>query len=1423
MKKLYRSALVAGVLALGVAACGDDVTIVEPEPTPPPPLSVTLTPANQSIVVGETADFAVGISGGSDAAQSSWTCSSSASGVASVATTDTGCRATGAAAGNASITVTVTKGNQSANAGAQVVVAPAEGEGVAATVSIGQITKGGLTQPVDIDNVFGQIDVSLNVNPNDQTVTRVQVLVDGDVAAEQVLTTGGLEMEAMVDETGEALQVITLSFDTGDYEVDEDANSATPSYLNGEREIQARIFVEEAPEEPAASNVITLNFNNDDGFHVLAEDDGNTAVDTDGLFWRGGPDFSIEVTPIPVMYSGGVVTQMTTQLRRLQSGPWAGVEACATPSANVNRDIDSGSDLDFDFSCSNVEADMFVPYVTTVVAPGEAGPSIGGSDISNYAGVLNLSESDDHPFPARLDTRAPQVVDATDWTYRLVRQPGLDNTGNWLNDQYNFGVTTGTTSARTFNRSNVADGGVSETSNWDALYAVSTNTSGTNIVAGPSATLTGADLAAAVGAGVESVTNTAYYAWGIAEDRLENRNFFRQEVNAPDHSATSRSFGYDATEPLLVMSDDSTEVGVFVEQYSIVDNLNAGDQIAAEATDNASGFNLMYAANHGIVGVRGMFEGNGAQERNNVVGTGSTTPNTFATVRAGNRINTLADISAANLSYITQTALTIEVPSLGTLPGLDPARYYVYQLELRDQAGNFVRDYRGTYVNNGSDPRIENLTRPAAFTADAAFNVGLVTDSVEVLEGHLEIAYPNIGGTLVWERPGAAVSSVLRMNADILDGELFNDVIYRPQMDVDFPMGLDAFGLPFLRSIQALGSGTTNSKPDSARVRIYNGFAASDEDVNATTANAAGDGISEFEVRTLPAEAIDNASTNYTTVFGGASFEIVRGDGPGVEDCNAEYCVRAIGPQSTFTNPFPGGSVLIVWADDAAAFGPLEWRVFTVATPNFNGEFPTRDSGDDRIYEWTFSLGGLNTGDLDGEVTIAAIGVRPNGDAVVSQYAPDPFFNIMFDGGPFTVEAGSNVVMDLIHGSNSTGGGFLVQCFFTNDDGDRLAFAPVGSELTLTPGAESCDLAAGAAAPAGEYQIMAVGTQGADESETVTTVTVTRPAFAISIAGPGSNAIPNAGDPAIDYNYPVVATSGGPINQLVCSISPTTGASVAAVAGDCVVTLDSDAVDGGTYTVTANAQEDVSGAEATDFIQFTADRTWDVDITPATTMLAPAMISWADNDLDFDIAVTGSLTNADIDLVTSTCSITPATGMTATLVDLGGGVVVCEVRIDDYDLAAEGPYTVDVDLNLVGGNTYSETVYAELGERPDFAPTFDIPTSPFGTEPGPREVERDRTVNFVIEGDSGLGIDFVASTVTISPNQNAADPLVDIVAALTDDGAGVDILQVTVPENANAGNLTVTVTFVEENSGEEVEVLVYIRVIDTGTDRKSVV
>jgi hypothetical protein len=379
MKKLYRSALVAGVLALGVAACGDDVTIVEPEPTPPPPLSVTMTPSNQSIGVGEVADFAVGVSGGADGAQASWTCSSSASGVASVATTDTGCRATGVAAGNASITVTVTKGNQSANAGAQVVVTSVSA--APATITIASITQDG--SPVDIENISGQIDVTLNVNPRDETIQRVVLYVDGVEVASQVFASA---MADGGDAVAQALQQITLSFRSDFYSIDAAAGTGTPRHKNGDRVISAALEVVGA-DANRPSNSVPVRFNNESGVHVTTDVTTKpAAMSTTGETWYGGPDFgSMTVTAIPVNYGAGTVSSVTL------------VSLCASGTQTFPV-TDNTAPFSFSRTCAT-HSGAVAPTFTWV----RDGTSETVTPLNNTP-RFGLSA---HPFPVRVDRVAP--------------------------------------------------------------------------------------------------------------------------------------------------------------------------------------------------------------------------------------------------------------------------------------------------------------------------------------------------------------------------------------------------------------------------------------------------------------------------------------------------------------------------------------------------------------------------------------------------------------------------------------------------------------------------------------------------------------------------------------------------------------------------------------------------------------------------------------------------------------------------------------------------------------------------------------------------------------------------------------------------------------------------------------------------------
>ena len=89
MLKRCRSALVAGLLAVGSASCGGDTQVVDVGP-PPPALTASIAPASATAVVGASVVFAVHASGGEAGPSASWTCASSNTGVATVDVVEAG-------------------------------------------------------------------------------------------------------------------------------------------------------------------------------------------------------------------------------------------------------------------------------------------------------------------------------------------------------------------------------------------------------------------------------------------------------------------------------------------------------------------------------------------------------------------------------------------------------------------------------------------------------------------------------------------------------------------------------------------------------------------------------------------------------------------------------------------------------------------------------------------------------------------------------------------------------------------------------------------------------------------------------------------------------------------------------------------------------------------------------------------------------------------------------------------------------------------------------------------------------------------------------------------------------------------------------------------------------------------------------------
>ncbi len=315
--KLYRSALMAGLLALGVAACGDDVEVVSPAPPvapPPPPVTATMAPASASVAVGNSVVFAVNASGGVAGEAASWTCSSSNTGIATVSSTSAGCQATGVVAGSVTVTASVSKSGETVNVGAQLTVTSDEVVGTAGDPAFVLVRS--VTADTDDGSLSGTLSVEVGVERGDQTLEQLSLLVDGEVVAYQSFGST-MGMAPPEDEAAEqAVHSFNFSFDSGDY-----GDDGTPSYMNGEHTISADLQIAGGMmadgmmgHETVSSNTVTVEFDNDDGVHVTADFPGNSAMNPEtGELWYGGPnagDFTITVAP--VMYSGGGAVESVT-------------------------------------------------------------------------------------------------------------------------------------------------------------------------------------------------------------------------------------------------------------------------------------------------------------------------------------------------------------------------------------------------------------------------------------------------------------------------------------------------------------------------------------------------------------------------------------------------------------------------------------------------------------------------------------------------------------------------------------------------------------------------------------------------------------------------------------------------------------------------------------------------------------------------------------------------------------------------------------------------------------------------------------------------------------------------------------------------------------------------------------------------------
>jgi hypothetical protein len=331
-------------LVLGIAACGDDVTVVQPPEPTPGIRSVTVAPDGITLAINATAQMTAAVvtdPGATGTPTIAWSTSS-----ATVATVSATGLVTGKAAGSVGITATATLGTSTASGVATVNVTAQTT--TPATVSINSITYTPAGTPAELTNIFGGVNVKLNLDRGGEKVTKVQLLVDNVVVSEQAFASASAQAAA----PELAIEELNMPWNTAAF----DAVTGATKHLNGEHTLSAKVVTVQNASGSASPSVKVILMNSNTWI-ITRTVDGISANDQNGkVWWRG----DLTVKGLPVIYSvaNPVISSATIYSclgsEKLTEAPWeftwteddaaAGVETsnCSAGVSNSTLNNNSG-------------------------------------------------------------------------------------------------------------------------------------------------------------------------------------------------------------------------------------------------------------------------------------------------------------------------------------------------------------------------------------------------------------------------------------------------------------------------------------------------------------------------------------------------------------------------------------------------------------------------------------------------------------------------------------------------------------------------------------------------------------------------------------------------------------------------------------------------------------------------------------------------------------------------------------------------------------------------------------------------------------------------------------------------------------------------------------------------------------------------
>ena len=656
---------------------------------------VTVSPNADILAPGQTRQLVANVARDPGVA-GTVTWSSSATNIATVSTAGV---VTAVAAGSATITAASTVDPTVTGSSAITVRPP-----LPATISIQKVTVTGNTnQTVNFNNVAGGIDVTLNVDPGDQILQRVEVLLDGAVVCTQNFSASeseALSLAAVFEEL-EAVDVI-CQINTSDFT---QATGAV-KFFNGLHTLSARAIVQGGTQTATPS--VTLTFNNASGFVGSI-----TNTNTNGA---GFPNSSVNPN------TGQSWTQGThvLTLAGVNYACGAALVAGACPSGQATTYTNINVSL---FGKTAAATPAAGGQIYTITYSGTTGWTASNTGLDNYQSaetgelpVINAAALSNGQNGATTLLNPPNGTNAALTPISLIRvdnvDPGalpvnpvvpivtavLPTVGSfplWVTNTFAFAAST---AAGTYYNQGV-DSGVDQPTTQFFYIAAAALPGAAN-----SCDLTGMTAITSGSAVAETNVSTAYLLRAVTTDRLGNRVC---------RDVSTVGFGADFQAPTVTASTGPANNSAF--------NVTPVTGVTFTVTDNASGFGA--------------------------------TPVTVNTTRL-NPSGTTSCIYGTSTASVTCSDVSAQPLNFDPTDGTNGEGYYTQVATVRDQAGNvtasttttFLVDVTAPSFTAGlSMPSLINGNAAASFTSAAADNIDLngVFGTVAYTAATYSIRYPS--------------------------------------------------------------------------------------------------------------------------------------------------------------------------------------------------------------------------------------------------------------------------------------------------------------------------------------------------------------------------------------------------------------------------------------------------------------------------------------------------------------------------------------------------------------------------------------------------------------------------------------------------------------------------------------------------------